>query len=221
MQAIIYCRVSTNKTTQVTSLGRQKEELIKLAKKHDIKIIDIIEETASGYEIDRDGIMTILDRCSDEKIDCVMVQDETRLGRGHTKVALYHQLAKQGVTIYSYSDQGQMHLSESDEMVLQIVSIVEEYQRKIHNIKIKRGMKKAIAKGYDPTRNLSNQHLSSGRDRKDVPIEEVVHLKQSGLTFQEIATTLKGLGYIISKATIHRRYQEYLTLAKNRSDSIE
>ncbi|MBM7540777.1 YneB family resolvase-like protein [Amphibacillus cookii] len=221
MQAIIYCRVSTNKASQVTSLGRQKEELIKLAKKHNIKIIDIVEEKASGYEIDRDGIMTILDRCSHEKIDCVMVQDETRLGRGHTKIALYHQLTKQGVTIYSYANQGEMNLSESDEMVLQIVSIVEEYQRKIHNIKIKRGMKKAIAKGYDPTRNLSNRHLSHGRDRKDVPIEEVVRLKESGLTFQEISTTLRGLGYNISKATIHRRYQDYLSLAQDRSDSIK
>ena len=30
-----------------------------------------------------------------------------------------------------------------------------------------------------------------------------------GLTFSEIAATLRGFGYSISKATVHRRYQEY------------
>lgn len=35
-------------------------------------------------------------------------------------------------------------------MVLEIVSIVEEYQRKIHNMKIRRGMKRAVKNGFKP-----------------------------------------------------------------------
>ena len=31
-----------------------------------------------------------------------------------------------------------------------------------------------------------------------------------GLTFQDISLTLKGLGYDVSRATVHRRYQEYI-----------
>jgi hypothetical protein len=30
------------------------------------------------------------------------------------------------------------------------------------------------------------------------------------LTFSEIAATLRGFGYNVSKATVHRRYQEYI-----------
>src|SRR5690625_6794400 len=89
-------------------------------------------------------------------------------------------------------------------MVLKIVGIVEEYQRKIHNAKIKRGMNRAIEEGYDPSKNLRNRNQAPGRERKTFPIEEVVRLRQSELTFAEITSILNGLGYDVSKATVHR-----------------
>ncbi|SFA75736.1 Site-specific DNA recombinase [Lentibacillus halodurans] len=210
MRAIIYCRVSTDKKTQETSLQRQKEELMELARSYDFTVIDCIEEQESGYEIDRDGIFQMLDYFSDHKADCLLIQDETRLGRGNTKIALFHQLRKLNVSIYTGLQNGELELSEPDSMVLQIVSIVEEYQRQIHNTKIKRGMRKAVENGYDPSKNLTNRHKAPGKERKAFPIEEVVRLKQNDMTFREIANTLNGLGYPVSKATVHRRYQEYL-----------
>ncbi|GGM37517.1 resolvase [Paraliobacillus quinghaiensis] len=209
MRAIIYCRVSTEKEEQSSSLYRQKQELIALAERESMEVIDIVEEKQSGYEIEREGILTILEKCANDEVDCLLIQDETRIGRGNTKIALFHQFSKLGVKIYALSNQGELQLSESDSMVLQIVGIVEEYQRKIHNIKIKRGMKKAIDNGFDPTRNLSNRNHSAGRERIDFPIEEVKKLRENKLTFSEIASTLRGLGYQVSKATVHRRYQEY------------
>lgn len=209
MKAIIYCRVSTDKMTQETSLSRQKDELLKLAGRHQIEVIECIEEKASGYEINRDGIFAMLEYFSEEKADCLLIQDETRLGRGNTKIALFHQLHKLKIPIYTAIHDGQLELSESDSMVLQIVGIVEEYQRKIHNAKIKRGMKRAIEKGYNPSNNLSNQHKATGRERVEFPIEEVVRLRKNNLTFDEITKTLNGMGFHVSKATVHRRYQEY------------
>jgi len=151
----------------------------------------------------------MLDYFTEEKADCLLIQDETRLGRGNTKIALFHQLQKQNIPIYTTIHNGQMELSDSDSMVLQIVGIVEEYQRKIHNMKIKRGMQKAVREGYDPQANLKNINKSPGRDRLEVPIEEIVRLREKDLTFSEITSTLNGLGYDVSKATIHRRYQEF------------
>ncbi|WP_110111879.1 recombinase family protein [Bacillus sp. CGMCC 1.16541] len=209
MKAIIYCRVSTEKDTQETSLIRQKEELLQLAEKYSFTIERVIEEKASGYEVDRDGILEVLQLLKDEDINILLVQDETRLGRGHARIAILHCLQKEKTSIFTISHQGELQLSESDSMVLEIISIVEEYQRKLHNAKIKRGMKRAVQNGYKPERNLKNQHLNSGRDRKEAPIEEIVRLRHNKLTFAEIAATLKGFGYNISKATVHRRYQEY------------
>lgn len=221
MRAIIYCRVSTEKEEQSSSLHRQKQELIELAEKEQMEVISVIEEKQSGYEIERDGILTILEKCATEEVDCLLIQDETRLGRGNTKIALFHQFSKLDVKIYALSNQGELQLSESDSMVLQIVGVVEEYQRKIHNIKIKRGMQKAIKNGYDPSKNLSNRDHATGRTRIEFPIEEVKRLRDNQLTFAEIATTLRGLGFPVSKATVHRRYQEYVSLESEHTFHIE
>src|SRR5690625_7099271 len=94
MNAIIYCRVSTTKNEQETSLNRQLDELTQLAQKNHMSIVDCITEKASGYHMDRDGIFKMFDYFAHEEANCLLIQDETRLGRGHTKIALFHQLQK-------------------------------------------------------------------------------------------------------------------------------
>ncbi|AGT31644.1 resolvase [Geobacillus genomosp. 3] len=210
MKAVIYCRVSTDKTEQETSLARQRAELEKLAKECGFDVIQVIAEQASGYEADRDGVLELLALCEEGAVDALLIQDETRLGRGHARMAVLHCLKKRGVKIYSASHRGEMPLSEADEMVLSIIAIVEEYQRKIHNAKIKRGMQRAIERGYRPERNLARRGENAGRDRIELPVEEIVRLRGRGLTFAEIAATLRSFGYAASKATVHRRYQEYM-----------
>ncbi|USK36261.1 recombinase family protein [Bacillus sp. F19] len=210
MNAIIYCRVSTVKEEQETSLLRQKEELINLSEQHSMNIVKVIEEQASGYDIERDGIFELFDCIKNQQVDAILIQDETRLGRGNARIALIHFLLKEGITLYSVTHNGRLLLSEADSMVLEIVSIVEEYQRKIHNLKIKRGMQRAVKNGFKPQNNLSNIHGSPGKDKKELPVSEIVRLKQNKLTFSEIAATLRGFGHDVSKATVHRRYQEYI-----------
>jgi DNA invertase Pin-like site-specific DNA recombinase len=207
-KAIIYCRVSTEKETQQTSIERQRAELEEIAHTNDFTVVEIIEEKVSGYEVDRDGMLKLLDYVKQGDVSVVLVQDDTRIGRGHAKMAILHQLRKDGVKIYTIQDEGELQLSEADAMVLDIVSIVEEYQRKLHNLKIKRGMKAAVDRGYKPQNNLGGTP-SGGREKKEVPIEEIVRLRERKLTFHDIAATLRGLGHDVSKATVHRRYREY------------
>ncbi|ENQ3106106.1 Site-specific DNA recombinase [Bacillus sp. 491mf] len=209
MNAIIYARVSTTKEAQETSLVRQKDELLHLAKQYQMNVVRVVEEKASGYSIERDGILEVLDTIRDEHVDVLLIQDETRLGRGNAKIALMHCLNKEEVKVYTHAHNGELQLSDSDSMVLDIIGIVEEYQRKIHNLKIKRGMKRAVENGFRPEKNLKNRHLSTGREKKEVPIEEIVRLRRNELTFEEIAATLRGFGHDVSKATVHRRYVEY------------
>ena len=210
MKAIIYCRVSTDKETQDSSLIRQREELEKLAKIHKIDVIKIIEERHSGYDVDRDGIVEALTMFKEKQATILLVQDDTRLGRGNAKIALLHEIKKLDATLFTLTEQGEPELSESDEMVLNILATVEEFQRKLVNYKIKRGMHRAIENGYRPQDNLSNLDKGGGREKLSVPIEEIIKLRSKKLTFQEIAAILRGLGYDVSKATVHRRYKEYI-----------
>lgn len=71
-------------------------------------------------------------------------------------------------------------------------------------------MQRAIASGYRPERNLRRRGENAGRDRIDLPVEEIVRLRERGLTFADIAATMRSFGYEASKATVHRRYQEYM-----------
>ncbi|MBS4177010.1 YneB family resolvase-like protein [Lederbergia citrea] len=209
MRAIIYCRVSTDKDTQETSLTRQREELHAAAEKWGFDVDSIICDQSSGYDLDRPGVLDMLEKIKAKEIDAILIQDETRLGRGNARIALLHCLMKEGIKLYCYSQNGELQLSETDSMVLSIVSMVEEHQRRLHNLKIKRGMKRAVERGYRPEKNLKQRGNVDGRERKDVPIEEIVRLRSNGLTFGEIAATMRGFGYDVSKATVHRRYKEY------------
>ncbi|MEK5102509.1 recombinase family protein [Cytobacillus sp. FSL M8-0252] len=210
MNVIIYCRVSTTKDTQETSLARQEEELLHLARMKDMNVVEVIREKASGYDLERIGVLQLLELLKQNQAEAVLIQDETRIGRGNAKIAILHCILKENGKIYTIAHNGELQLSDSDSMVLQIVSMVEEYQRKLHNVKIKRGMQKAVQKGFRPEKNLKNQGNINGRERIEVPIEEIVKLRQNNLTFAEIAATLRGFGYKISKATVNRRYNEYI-----------
>lgn len=209
-KAVLYCRVSTEKDTQETSLVRQEEELIRYAKSLGYTELSVYKDQHSGYEVDRDGLLDMLDFMKEEHIKAIFVQDETRLGRGNARMAVLHLIQKYEATVYTLNDAGPMALNEMDTMLLEILAIVEEYQRRMHNAKIRRGMRRAVENGYMPQNNLKNRGNIEGRERKDVPVEEIVQLRQKGLTFAEIAMTLKGLGIPISKATVHRRYIEYI-----------
>ena len=208
-RCVIYCRVSTEKETQEMSLVRQEEELVDLAAELGLEHVAIFKDKHSGFDIDREGLLSLLDYIRDEEVDAILIQDETRLGRGNARMAVLHLLAKTDTAIYSHNDSGPIALNEMDTMLLEILAIVEEYQRKLHNAKIKRGMKRAVREGYRPERNLKNRGNVDGRERIDVPIAEIVSLRDKGLTYEEITGVLKGLGHDISKATVHRRYKEY------------
>lgn len=209
MRCVLYTRVSTEKNEQEISLVRQQEELAALAAQLGYELVHTFSDKHSGYDIDREGLLSLLEFVKREGIEAVLIQDETRLGRGNARVAILHLLAKTNTTVITNHDSGPLQLNEMDTMLLEILSIVEEYQRKIHNAKIRRGMKRAVKQGYRPEKNLKNKGNSEGRERLDVPTEEIVSLRKKGLTFEEITGILKGLGHSISKATVHRRYKEY------------
>ncbi|MDV2888473.1 recombinase family protein, partial [Alkalihalophilus pseudofirmus] len=78
------------------SLERQEEELIQLAERNLFEIDRIIKERASGYDLEREGILELLERVKDPQIQAVLIQDETRLGRGNAKIALLHCILKEG-----------------------------------------------------------------------------------------------------------------------------
>lgn len=209
MKVVTYARVSTDKEEQETSLQRQREELAAFVAQHGFEHVQHFEDIASSFDLEREGLLDLFDYLKQEAVDVLLVQDETRLGRGNARIAIIHFIHKENVQLQTLAHGGVAKFSPGDEMVLTILSAVEEYQRQIHNLKIQRGMRRAIEKGYDPSKNLRGNKLHGGRHEIDLPIDEIVRLRSIGLTFEEIATTLQRFGHHVSKATVHRRYQQY------------
>ncbi|ADO77185.1 YneB family resolvase-like protein [Halanaerobium praevalens] len=208
-KAIIYTRVSTQKESQDTSLKRQKEELLSYALENKLKVIKIIEEKESGFNQSRPGIIKSLNLIKKKKVEVLLIQDSSRLGRGNAKMALIHQVEKMGAEIHTLADKGAIALNDLEKMILEILGVVESYQQELRNQNISRAMKNKIAAGeFNPANNLKNID-QGGRNRKEIPIKEIIRLKKLDLTFKDIAATLRGLGYNVSKSTVHRRYQEY------------
>lgn len=218
MNVAIYARVSTDKQEQDTSIKRQINELTSYCREQNYNIVEIIKEKHSGFDEDREGILSILELLKEELIEAVVIQDSTRLGRGNAKIALIHQIQKLKGQIITLEDKGAIALSDMEKMILEILSVIEKYQQELTNRKISRAMKKAIEeKKFRPERNLKNRDLG-GRKRKNIPIEEIVRLRKMGLTFHDISLTLKGLGYNVSKATVHRRYQEFFEETERKTE---
>ncbi len=61
MKVVIYCRVSTEKEAQDSSIERQRMELSKVASQKGFDVVDIVSEKESGYDVDREGMLTVLD----------------------------------------------------------------------------------------------------------------------------------------------------------------
>ncbi|MED0678506.1 recombinase family protein [Aneurinibacillus thermoaerophilus] len=209
MRVGLYARVSTERKEQETSLARQMEELRRYASQKGWTIVHEISEQESGFDMERSGLLTLLEALSNGEIESIVIQDESRLGRGNSKIAALHQIRKLGGKVFSLDNQGELQVSEMEGMVLEILAIVEEYQRRLTNHKISRGMQRAIAKGYRPEKNLKNTD-QGGRKRNELPIDEIIKLRRKKLTFEEIALTLRGLGYEASRATVHRRFREHI-----------
>ena len=209
-KAVIYTRVSTQKESQKSSLKRQKSELKSYAEENNLKAIEIVEEKESGFNESRPGMLKVLELLQNNKAEIVLIQDSSRLGRGNAKMALIHQIDKLGAEIHTLSDKGRIALNDLEKMILEILSVVESYQQQLRNKNISRAMKKKIESGeFNPVKNLSNID-QGGRDRKNIPLKEIIRLRELELTFKDIAATLRGLGYDVSKSTVHRRYQEYI-----------
>lgn len=216
MNVVLYSRVSTDKETQESSITRQKKELLDYCSKYGFNPVCEIVEKESGFEEVREGLIKALDLLKIGQAQAIMVQDETRIGRGTAKIAILHQVNKYGGEVISIENGGPLNITEMEGMVLEILALVEEYQRRLSNSKIKRGVRKAIDEGYDPSRNLKNRD-QGGRDKIEVPLEEIIRLRQLKLTFYDIAATLRGFGYDVSKATVHRRYKEYMDKIEEKS----
>ncbi|EGK13793.1 resolvase family site-specific recombinase [Desmospora sp. 8437] len=130
LKGILYARVSTRRMEQESSLDRQVEALTAWARRLGVEVVETITEQHSGFDLDRDGLYRLLDAIREKRVEAVLVQDDSRLGRGDAKLAIIHQLTRADCKIYSLQSGGELELEAGESTVLDIMARVEELQRR-------------------------------------------------------------------------------------------
>jgi DNA invertase Pin-like site-specific DNA recombinase len=134
---------------------RQKEELDLLCKERNWIVVEVLEEVGSGSKNNKDRISIdrILFLARNKKIDKVVVQELSRLGRKTGQsISLCEQLSELGVSVYEKSrnietlnDDGTPNAISS--MLLSVLASLHSMESSERNSRIRSGMKSAIAAG--------------------------------------------------------------------------
>jgi len=106
--ALLYCRVSTEEQARSGySLRQQIETLRRYCDAHDLEVVGVFEERASGASLDRPGLDTLRDVVAGGGIDLVLCQDRDRMSREPAHVyILREELRAHGTSLRSLNDRG-------------------------------------------------------------------------------------------------------------------
>lgn len=151
---------------------RQIEELDTLCKKNDWKVVETIVEVGSGSKKNKDraSINKILDLAKKRKIDKVVVQELSRLGRKTGEsVSLCETLAEIQVSVFekarnieTLNEDGTPNAISS--MILSVLASLHSMESSERNARIKSGMasakKRGIHCGRYPGAETSSKFLS-------------------------------------------------------------
>jgi excisionase family DNA binding protein len=135
----IYCRVSTRKQLESGNLQRQKERLIEYCNSKQYNIIHIFEETASGINDSRRGLIKMFRRLNEVNIIVVEYSDRlARFGFNYLK-----EFAK-SFNVEIEAIEQKEKLEPNEEMVNDLVSVVTCFSAKIYGARGGRKIKQTI-----------------------------------------------------------------------------
>lgn len=145
----IYCRLSKDddKSGESTSITNQKNILKDYVKEKNWLLVDIyIDDGYSGTNFNRPDFQRMLQDIEDKKIDCVLVKDQSRLGRNYIEVGNYtdYYFPKHNVRYIALSD-GIDSFSHDDMDIAPFKNVMNEFYAKDTSKKIK-AANRSIAK---------------------------------------------------------------------------
>lgn len=133
--AIIYARVSTKK--QAENLVRQKERLMRYCERNGLKIVDIIDDVASGINEKRRGLRKLFKRVRKRETRNVVVEYDDRLARFGLNY-IKEVFDNNGVKLIVAN---QENLPPEGDLVKDLIAIVTSFSARIYG---KSGAKKII-----------------------------------------------------------------------------
>lgn len=95
MNVCLYMRVARKDAEEENNIFREQEELLRrYARENDYTVKDVVCDIGSGLNMDREGIIEILNASSDE-YEIVMAKDVSRISRNPIDVLKWVELLEQ------------------------------------------------------------------------------------------------------------------------------
>src|SRR5580704_8885947 len=189
MNAAIYARVST--TDQTNAI--QVTELTDYVERRGWTLTNVYQDQMSGAKASRPGLDQLMSDARCRMFDVVVVWKLDRFGRSLVNcVSGIQELASMGIRFLATS-QG-LDTDESNpasKLLLHILAAVAQFERELIRERVSAGMKAARKHGTKTGNPI-------GRPRRIFNREEVVRLRETGLSIEKIAHEMSiGVGTVV------------------------
>lgn len=140
-KAVIYARVSSS--DQKADLERQIQYLTQYCLAKGYRVVDVLNDVASGLRADRKGLLKLFDYVVNRQVDVVVVTHRDRLTRFGFEYLDYffRQFGVRVETIY-----GEVPVDERQELVEDLIAVVIDFANRLYGMRSRR--KKELVDGF-------------------------------------------------------------------------
>lgn len=223
-RAAAYLRLSytDDRSTESGSITNQKKLIEDYAAKHpEIELVsERVDDGYSGIVFDRPAFQQMLDDIKNEKVNCVIVKDLSRLGREHIDTSRYLRqiFPAFGVRFVAINDNiDTVNEHTGDDLVVSIKSILNDNYCRDISVKTRSALQAKRQNGdyvgacpiYGYQRDPENKNHLIPDEYAARVVRDIYRLRINGASADRIATELNRLGvlsplaYKISKGLPH------------------
>ncbi|MCP4523572.1 MAG: recombinase family protein [Candidatus Gracilibacteria bacterium] len=188
----LYMRISTNDKKQ--DIETQRLPLVEFCKSRGFTIYKEYVDSTSGSKESRPQLNELLNDAKKRKIDTVIVFRFDRFSRSVSQLIKSLELFENlGISFISYQENLDTN-SPTGKVLFTIIGAFAEFERSIIQERVIAGLNKAKQKG-----------VKLGRPTMKVDVNKIVTLKESGLSFNEIANKMK-----LKKTFVYNQYTKFM-----------
>ncbi len=147
---VIYCRKSSDsEDKQVQSLETQIRELTDHAKKNELNVVEVIQESKSAFKTGRDGFNKIVKLLSTGKVNALLVVRANRISRNAIDAGQIINLMDNKKLLYIRTPSSTCYTSSStDKMMVGLELLISKKDSDDKGDMVKEGQKTKALKGY-------------------------------------------------------------------------
>lgn len=205
--AVIYARVSSTNDRQCTQ--RQIEDLTRFANINEYTIVNVYEEHISGTtrNENRMVLMECLNFCVENKVDCLLLSELSRLGRSTLQVLksleMLHEanvsVYIQNLGLYTLQPNGEVNPIAS--IMVTVLAEMANIERSNIVYRLNSGRESYVAKGGKLGRSMGSIKT---KDKKKEEYQEVITLLKKGYSIRNVSKLTK-----VSVSTVQRIKKEF------------